>query len=301
MNIEISLPLVTDLISEQFPQWAHLPIRPVKQSGWDNRTYHLGETMLIRLPSEEGYAAQVPKEQKWLPILSKYLPVSIPKPLALGKPSKDYPWNWSIYSWLEGEHPEQLLKQPHHLEIFARDIALFLNELQKIDSDKGPLSGEHNCYRGAHPSIYAQETKDALTQLKDFSFADLIFDSDKANYVWEKAIKSSWNRKPVWIHGDFSTGNILVKENKLTAVIDFGCMGVGDPACDLVIAWTFLTQDARKVFKSHLSSNIDADTWDRARGWCLWKALITLLPLKDKTCEEALKIQNIIKDILQNP
>lgn len=285
---EITLSLVIDLISEQFPQWAHLPIRPVKLSGWDNRTFHLGEEMSIRLPSAEGYAPQVQKEQKWLPGLASHLSFPIPELLAIGQPSKNYPWNWSVYRWIEGENADVL--HADDLQQFASQLAQFLNELYKIDATGGPLAGAHNYYRGGSPSVYDGETRSAIAQLQDF------IDVDTVTNVWEKALSSKWSNSPVWIHGDFSVENILVKDGRLAAVIDFGCMGVGDPACDLVIAWTFLTRESRKIFRSHLG--LDPDTWARARGWALWKSLITLAPLVDKTCSKALKKQQVIDEIL---
>src|SRR5579859_7153526 len=254
---EITLLMVTALIAEQFPQWARLPIRPVEFSGWDNRTFRLGETMSIRLPSAERYAAQVQKEQEWLPKLAPRLPFRIPEPLALGKPSKSYPWNWSVYGWIEGEDSNTL--QVNDLGPIASDISRFLNELHKIDATGGPLAGTHNFYRGASPSVYDSETRSAIAQLKG------LFDAGAVTKVWEKAISSKWSGPPVWVHGDFSFGNLLVKDGRLVAVIDFGGLGVGDPACDLVIAWTYLTQESRRVFKANLG--LDPDTWARARGW----------------------------------
>ena len=289
-KLKITVSLVADLVAEQFPSWADLPIRPVKQSGWDNRTFHLGETMSVRLPSAEGYAPQVQKEQQWLPKLSHDLSFPIPEPLAMGKPSKNYPWNWSIHRWIEGENADIL--QNEDLPQLALDLTQFLHELHKIDTTDGPLPGTHNFYRGDSPSVYDTETRSAINQLKD------IIDVPAATDVWEKAIHSTSNDAPVWIHGDFSPGNILVKGHRLAAVIDFGCMGIGDPACDLVIAWTYFTGESRKIFRMQLG--LDADTWARARGWALWKALIILAPLGDKTCLKALKQQQVIKEILND-
>lgn len=287
---EITLSLVIDLIAEQFPQWAHLPIRPVEFDGWDNKTFHLGDTMSIRLPSAEGYAAQVEKEQTWLPKLAPYLSCGIPEPIAMGCPSKNYPWNWSIYKWIDGESSNTLFINDVHLLLISEDLARFLNELHKIDIIGGPLPGAHNYYRGDHPSVYDAQTRSAITELQT------MIDADRAMAVWEKAINSKWNKNPVWIHGDFASGNFLIKNNRLTAVIDFGCMGVGDPACDLVIAWTFLKNESRKVFRSHL--NLEADTWARARGWALWKASFELVGFKDKADPEAVKQLQIINEIL---
>jgi aminoglycoside phosphotransferase (APT) family kinase protein len=288
---EITLSMVADLIAEQFPQWARLPIRPVEFSGWDNRTFHLGETMSIRLPSAERYAPQTLKEQEWLPKLAPNLSFPIPKPLALGKPSKNYPWHWSVYEWIEGVGANTL--QGEHFVNFSLDAAKFLNELRRIDVAGGPLAGAHNFYRGASPLVYDAETRSAIARLSG------LVHPDAAIGVWEKAISSEWRMPPVWVHGDFSPGNLLVKSGQLGAVIDFGSLGVGDPACDLVIAWTFLTRESRKIFMANLG--LDADTWDRARGWGLWKALITLVQLEDKSCPEALKNLQVVDTILSDP
>ncbi len=274
-------------MSEQFPQWSHLPVRPVELSGWDNRTFHLGDEMSVRLPSAERYARKVRIEQEWLPRLAPRLSVRIPEPLAMGQPSNDYPWYWSVYRWLEGKNADTL--ENIALEWFAADSARFLNELHTIDLPGGPAAGSHNFYRGACPSVYSDETTDAIAALKD------IIDGDSAMAVWETAISSKWRGEPAWIHGDFSAGNILVKDGSLAAVIDFGGMGVGDPACDLVLAWTFLTGQSREIFKAHIT--LDHETWARARGWALWKALITLVPLDDYDSAEALRKRRVIDDL----
>lgn len=289
-KFEISLALVSDLIAEQFPQWAHLPVRLVELSGWDNRTFRLGTDMSVRLPSEECYAQQVQKEQKWLPLLAPHLSLRIPEPIAMGKPSNSYPFHWSIYRWIEGESIHDQNFDEIHLQHLAIQLADFLNELHKIDAAGGPLPGFHNFYRGDSPSVYDIETRSAVAQLQSFIDAEAVLS------VWERAISSQWNKKPVWIHGDLSAGNILIKDNTLVAVIDFGQMGVGDPACDLVIAWTFLSNESRKMFRSHL--DLDSDTWARARGWALWKALITIVPLKDRNSSEVRKQKEIIDVII---
>ena len=167
-----------------------------------------------------------------------------------------------------------------------------MRELHKIDITDGPLPGLHNYYRGDSPFVYDAETRAAIKELND------IINVDAVMTIWEKAIASKWREDLVWVHGDFSAGNLIIKDKKLVAVIDFGCMGVGDPACDLVIAWTFLTSKSRKIFKSNLC--LDSDTWVRAQGWALWKALITIVALKDKTCPEAINQQQIINDILND-
>ena len=289
-KLTIPITTVQNLIREQFPQWAHLPITPVEPGGWDNKTFRLGNDMLIRMPSAACYAEKVPKEQELLPLLAKQLSVPIPEPIALGKPSAGYPFPWSIYRWIEGSNADTLKSE--ELPQFASDAAHFLNELRAADTTGGPLPGTHNFYRGAHVSVYDAEARAALSKLKD------IIDVDAATSVWENALKSSWQQEPVWVHGDFSPGNILVKDGQLTAVIDFGGTAIGDLACDLVLAWTFLDAKSRALFKSQV--NLDTDTWARARGWGLWKALITLADIEDKQSVKAKKQIYIIDEILKD-
>lgn len=289
-KIEITLPLVAELVAEQFPQWADLPIRPVDTSGWDNRTFRLGNEMSVRLPSAGRYESQVKKEQKWLPVLAPHLSITIPAPVVIGQPSKNYPWNWSIYRWIEGISANALSIENSQFNLLASNLAQFLNELHKIDTASGPAAGLHNFFRGQSPSVYDTETRSAIIELRSF------IDVETVTSLWETAISSKWDNNPVWIHGDFGAGNILIKNGRLEAIIDFGCTGIGDPACDLVIAWIFLKGESRKVFRNHLS--LDSNTWARARGWALWKALITIAQLEDKTSPEAVKQNQVINDII---
>lgn len=292
MDIEITPLLAKELVLEQFPQWSDLSVKMVEPGGVDNRTFRLGQDMLIRMPSASGYALQAAKEQKWLPALASHLSVAIPKPIAMGQPSKNYPWEWSIYQWIEGESVNNFFADSLDLQAIALQLAQFLNELHKIDTANAPKAGAHNYYRGCHPLVYDNEVRAAIVKLKN------IVDTNASLSVWEKAINSKWKKDPVWIHGDLSSGNILLKNQKLTAVIDFGCMGVGDPACDLVIAWTLLKNDSRNIFKSTL--HLDKDSWNRAKGWALWKALITASSLKDRGCAEFIKQQEIIDEVLKD-
>jgi aminoglycoside phosphotransferase (APT) family kinase protein len=289
-NPNITENLVKELISEQFPEYAHLPIKSVEVSGHDNRTFHLGDEMLIRLPSAKAYADKVKKEQQWLPKLASHLSLAIPTPIAFGLPSKNYPWNWSIYNWLEGKSANCLSKADIDLSAVATNLANFLKELHKIDTNDALLPGQHNFWRGAHVSVYETEARASIIKLSD------VIDDVKALSIWEEAVSSKWSKNPVWIHGDLASGNILIKNKQLEAVIDFGGMGIGDPACDLSIAWTFLDSNARNIFKSSLK--LDADTWARAKGWTLWKATFELSAINDKTSVEAMKQFQIINDLI---
>jgi aminoglycoside phosphotransferase (APT) family kinase protein len=262
----IDASLVSRLVAAQFPQWADLAVTPVEFSGWDNRTFRLGEDMTVRLPSDEGYTRQVDKEHRWLPILAPQLPLPIPVPLAKGVPAEGYPFDWSVYRWLDGENAS--IERIDDLSQFATTLADFLTALQRIDPTGGPPPGQHSFFRGGPLETYDADTRRAIDALNG------QIASDTATAVWETAIAAPWHGAPVWFHGDVSIGNLLVRDGCLAAVIDFGCSGVGDPACDVTIAWTLLSGESREAFRTALS--VDSATWARGRGWALWKALITL-------------------------
>ena len=261
---KIDAGMVSSLIAEQFPHWSGLAVRPVEPGGWDNHTFRLGDDMSVRLPSAERYVAQVEKEHRWLPRLAPHLPLPIPLPLAIGRPSPRYPFPWSIYRWIAGKPATGAAIAD--LTEFATVLAGFLAALHAIDAGGGPAAGEHNFFRGGPVSIYDGETRPAIEALAG------EIDARLATEVWETALASSWQGRPVWVHGDVASGNLLVEDGRLAAVIDFGSSGVGDPACDLSIAWTFLDGESREAFRAALP--LDAETWQRGRGWTLWKALI---------------------------
>jgi aminoglycoside phosphotransferase (APT) family kinase protein len=254
------------LVAEQFPSWRDLPVTPVTVPGWDNQTFRLGESMSVRLPSGEGYAAQVRKEHRWLPRLAPALPLPIPTPIAVGAPAHGYPWEWSVYGWLPGETAAR--DRIADLGDFAAAVAYFLRALHRIDAAGGPEAGSHNFFRGGPLTVYDDQTRQAIRAL------GARVDGNAAVQIWERALSAPYSAAPVWVHGDVAANNLLVRNGRLSAVLDFGCCAVGDPACDLVLFWTFLQGSARDRFREAVAA--DADTWARARGWALWKALITV-------------------------
>jgi aminoglycoside phosphotransferase (APT) family kinase protein len=263
--VEIDAALVARLVGSQFPQWSDLPITAVEPNGWDNRTFRLGPDLLVRLPSGQSYAAQVRKEHRWLPVLAPQLPLPIPVPVAMGQPGESYLWNWSVYRWLDGVPAS--IAAINDLTELAETLAHFLNSLQQIDATDGPAAGPHNFFRGGPLETYDAETRNAIAAVGD------RIDAELATEVWEAGLAATWQGTPVWVHGDVAAGNLLVRDGRLAAVIDFGSSGVGDPACDVTIAWTFLSGESREAFRAALS--LDEATWARGRGWALWKALIT--------------------------
>jgi len=286
-RVEIAAERVARLISAQFPQWAELPIRAIEPGGWDNRSFRLGDTMTVRLPSAAAYAAQVEKEQAWLPKLAPHLSVEIPVPLAQGRPSEDFPWPWSVYRWIDGE--TAITGSIGDMTVFAADVARLLTALRAVDAHHGPAPGKHNFFRGGPLDVYDRETRDALTRLGG------RVDQNTATALWDRALASRWEAAPVWFHGDVAWGNLLVRDGRLAAVIDFGTSGVGDPACDLAIAWTMFSGESREAFRNAVA--LDAETWARGRAWTLWKALITVAGI-DANVAEADRSWRIIEDVL---
>lgn len=292
MNVEplIDIKLVQRLIAEQFPKWCHLPIRPVAQSGWDNRSFHLGDDFIIRLPSAAIYATQVEKEQEWLPRLAPFLPLAIPVPVAMGHPTEDYPWSWSIFRWLPGETAASA--KIDDLNTIAIALAHFLLALEQIDPTHGPLAGTDNFHRGGSLTVYDHQMRQALSLLTG------QIDTVTAQKIWDTALGSHWPHHAVWVHGDISAGNLLIHENQLTAVIDFGLLTTGDPACDLVIAWTFFRGESREHFRTLLPH--DPGTWARARAWGLWKASIIASGLAQSNAVESANAKQTIDEILSD-
>ncbi len=266
-EVDTSVALVGRLLAAQFPHWGDLPIRPLRSAGTDNALYRLGDDMAVRLPRIQGATGQVDKEHQWLPRLAPLLPLAIPVPLAKGTPGEGYPWHWSVYRWLEGENAAmERIADPRQA---ATDLAHFIAALQRIDPTGGPAPGPHNFNRGVPLAARDSATRAAIGSLHG------TFDADVVTAAWDRALQApAWQGPPVWIHGDLQAGNLLVVQGRLSAVIDFGGSGIGDPACDVMTAWLFLCADTRDVFRAAL--DVDDATWARGRGWALSVGLIAL-------------------------
>ncbi|MDL9977964.1 aminoglycoside phosphotransferase family protein [Microbacterium candidum] len=267
--MEITAALVSELVTAQFPEWAGLPVRPVPAQGWDNRTFRLGDDLSVRLPSGEAYVPGVAKEERVLRALAGRMPVAIPEQLASGAPGSGYPYPWSIRRWLPGE----TLTDARDVDrrALAADLGAALHTIRGLPTDAGPAAGAHSHFRGCHPSAYSDQVDIALERL------GARVDATLCREIWLTATTSAWPSAPVWFHGDVASGNLLVEDRRLSAVIDFGTCGIGDPACDLVIAWTFFEGGERQEFRG--AAGLDDATWQRARGWALWKALATMAGL----------------------
>lgn len=265
---DITIALVKRLVALQFPQWAALSIESIDSAGTDNAIYRLGDDMAGRLPRIEDAASHIDKEYRWLPQLASHLPLAIPIPLGKGRPAESYPWPWSIYQWLDGE--SATVGRISNLHQAAIDLGQFIAALHKVNSTDGPLSS-----RGLPLSSRNDETRAAINALQG------VFNIDALAAAWGAALaEPPWQGPPVWIHGDLHESNLLVQQGKLTAVIDFGSSGIGDPACDMMVAWTLLSAETRHLFRETVQ--VDDATWARGRGWALTFGIVAL-PYYEKT------------------
>ena len=262
-EIESDPSLVRALLSEQLPQWADLPIARVVSTGTDNALYRIGDDLVGRFPLRPASVAPNEKQGSWLPVLGPQLPVNVPLPVARGEPSDAYAWPWWIYPWY---HADTASTAPFEGAQLARDLARFIRALQRIDARDAPVPSMANFFRGIPLALRDGSTREAIEACASLVDTDAVVDA------WEAALRvSEWDRPPVWIHGDIASGNLLVRDGRLAAVIDWGCLGAGDPACDYIVAWELLDARSRELFRKVL--DVDDATWARARGWTVSTAV----------------------------
>jgi aminoglycoside phosphotransferase (APT) family kinase protein len=257
VELDIDKALVTRLIAAQFPQWSDLPVVKVPSAGTDHAIYRLADDMVVRLPRIPGVARQVDTEQRWLPLLAPQLPLQVPVPLGRGVPGQGFPMPWSVYAWLDGENA---FDRPI---IDMRDAAIelggFVAALRRLDATDVPQS-----FRGGP---IGSSGYDARASIRDLG-ADGTIDGEAATAAWEQVLAlPQWEGPPGWLHGDLMPGNLLTRHGRLTGVIDFGIVGIGDPACDLIPAWYLFGGDTRELFRA--AADVDDTTWARGRGWAL--------------------------------
>ncbi|MED7825707.1 aminoglycoside phosphotransferase family protein [Streptomyces chiangmaiensis] len=256
-ELDVDSDLVRRLIAEQFPQWASLPVAEVPSAGTDNAMYRLGDDMVVRLPRRPDGARQVAREQRWLPLLAPHLPLAVPVPLGRGEPAPGYGQPWSVLRWLDGENA---FDAPiTDLVDAAVGLGRFVVALRRADATGGRAS-----WRGG--PVEANDTY-VRAAIRDLG-ADGRVDPAAATALWEEVVRlPQWDGDPVWLHGDLLPGNLLTEAGRLTAVIDFGGLGVGDPAADMLAAWAVFTAGTRASFRA--AAEVDDATWARGRGWAL--------------------------------
>jgi aminoglycoside phosphotransferase (APT) family kinase protein len=256
-EIQIDEALVRRLLAEQFPEWAGRPLRLVEPMGTDNAIFRLGDELSLRLARRQGPTKPGGKEHDWLPRLAPLLPLEIPVPVAQGHPTGEYPWFWDVHTWVEGSTAP--VEEIDAIQA-ARDLAAFVAALQRVDPAGAPRG------RGVPLAERDQATRSWLARFG----GDLAVTAE-----WERALAAPpWDGPPVWHHGDLDARNWLVREGRITGVIDWGTMGAGDPACEVMVAWKLHSSAARDAFREALPTG-DA-TWERARGWVVSQAVAVL-------------------------
>ena len=284
-ELVIDIGQVRRLVAARFPDWAGLALEPIRSSGTEHAIFRLGEDKSVRLPRVGWATGQVEKEHLWLPRL-KPLPLRIPEPLGMGEPGEGYPWRWAVHSWLPGE--EAAGRIADFVEA-AKALGRFVAALHQVDASGGPKSGPHNYMRGA-PLAARKMTRGAITQLEEFDRAEVMA-------AWDEALAvAPWEGPPVWVHGDLHAHNLLAEEGRITGVIDFACLSVGDPAADLTAAWTLLPADARTTFREQLA--VDDATWARGRGAALAIAAMALPYYREGNPVLAEDARRTIREIL---
>ena len=263
-EIETDVTLVRRLLTKQFPQWAHLRIDLVPSYGTDHYIYRLGDKLVARLPRIEWAKRQAAKEAKWLPKLAPHLPLSIPLPVAMGHAAEGYPFDWSVCEWLPGENATSTIDD---LTQAAVDLASFVKALRRIDTTGAPPQLRQS--RGAPLEELDESVRRSISQLGG------RINGDTARRSWEDSLQApAWDGQEVWVHGDLLPGNLLVVDGRLSAVIDFGSLNVGDPACDLQPAWNLFAGESRNQFRAEIE--VDEASWLRGRGWALYQAVMAL-------------------------
>jgi aminoglycoside phosphotransferase (APT) family kinase protein len=263
-EVDTDVALVRRLLAGQFPHWAGLAIEPVVSYGTDHDIYRLGGDLAARLPRIGWATRQAAKEAEWLPKLAPQLPLAVPVQLAMGQPAEGYPFEWSVYRWLPGENANGTIAD---LDQAAVDLAAFVRALREVDpADAHPRPARS---RGAPLVELDKDVRRSIAELGD------RVDGAAALRSWEEALEAeTWDGDEVWVHGDLLPGNLLVVDGRLSAVIDFGCLNVGDPACDLQPAWNVFAAESRTRYRAELA--VDDASWLRGRGWALYQAVMAL-------------------------
>lgn len=253
-ELDIDAALVRRLVAAQFPQWDGLPLRRIEPVGTVNAIFRLGDELSVRLPRLEGPEAPGGTELEWLPRIAPRLPVDVPVPVAQGRPGEGYTWFWEVHTWVEGETVPMSAIDPIRA---AQDLAALVGDLQRIDPAGAP--------RGRGIPLAERDPEFRYWQERFHGDPDVFAD-------WERALAAPpWDGPPVWHHGDLDARNWLVRDGRIGAVIDWGEMGIGDPACDVQVAWKLHSAPARDAFRAALPT--DDATWDRARGWVVSQAV----------------------------
>jgi aminoglycoside phosphotransferase (APT) family kinase protein len=268
---------VRRLVAAQHPQWASLAVTPVRESGTDHLLFRLGDEMVARMPKVGWAGRHALADARWLPHLAPHLPLRVPAPLALGEPDAGYPFHWSVVPWVPGAATADPLEPGAAPDVdparAAADLGAFVTALRAVDPAGGPVKD------GTGRGVPLARLDDAVRRATADS-GDRV-DGPGVLTAWDRALEAAADPVPgTWLHGDLMPGNLLVDGGALTAVIDWGALGVGDPAADLPPAWWLFSGRDRDAFREAAGAasggDLDDGAWDRGRGWVLVQGVIAL-------------------------
>jgi aminoglycoside phosphotransferase (APT) family kinase protein len=287
--------LVSRLVDEQLPQWSTLPLLELPATGTDHRLFRLGDELLVRMPRADWALDQSEVEARWLPVLAPHLPVAVPERVAVGEPAHGYPWSWSVVRWIPGRTPDR--GSAADLAALAEPLGRFCAALRRVDPAGGPVAGVATSRGSLHGE------RDELTRSSIESVADEL-DAAALTAAWESALAApAYDGPPVWMHADLLAGNLLVDEvdgaTSLVAVIDWGPMGVGDPAPDAAAGWILFDAATRDAFRA--AAGYDDATWARGRGWALSTAVIALPYYRSTSPSIAAYCRASLAEVLADP
>jgi aminoglycoside phosphotransferase (APT) family kinase protein len=268
-EVDVDDALVRRLVASQLPAFADLPLTRIEAWGTDHVIFRLGDDLSVRLPKIGWAAKQGEKENRWLPVLAPHLPIAVPVPLAVGQPADGYPFRWYLSPWLEGENPRA--DGSVDIRQLALDLAAFVHALQSIDPTNAPAPGK----RGGPLAGADRFTRASAERLRGETDVDCLLE------VWDAGLQSRpWQGPAVWVHGDLMDGNLLLRDGRLSGVIDWGGLIAGDPAVELMVAWSFFDADGRACYRDALGF-VDDAMWLRGRAWAASAALQALPYYRD--------------------
>ncbi len=262
-EVEIDDVLVRRLLQNQHPDLADLPIERF-EVGFDNEMYRLGDAYTVRLPRRAAAVPCIVNEQRWLPELAERLPLPISAPVRVGGADEGYPWPWSIVPWIEGKAAD--LGYPRDSEALV--LADFLRALHQPAPADAPI----NRVRGIPLSTRADNTEERMARL--FEETDAI--NPQVYQAWAEGLAAQTETNPTWLHGDLHARNVLVRDGKISAIIDWGDITSGDRATDLASIWMLLeNRNTRETAIGAYNDN-DSALWARAKGWAVIFGVVLL-------------------------
>jgi aminoglycoside phosphotransferase (APT) family kinase protein len=274
-EIPIDEELVRSLVGTLPPAYHQPTLRRLDSTGSANALFRLGDDLLVRLPRQPGGSATIEKERRWLSYVAPSLPVAVPEIVAVGQPAFGYPERWSVVRWLAGVLPTLPVPGEPARHELAHALGSFVTGLHDADVPTWARQDEAlRWYRGKPLATMDASTRECLAACREIDGLDL--DLDACTTLWDDAMALpalDEDTPPRWYHGDLVAENLLVRDGRLVAVLDFGGLSVGDPTVDLVVAWELLDPEARHTF--HEVVGVDDDTWSRGRAWALALAVMT--------------------------